>query len=1014
MPLGTPYAVGSGSTNANQATCPIPVSQATNAGDAIAVGASSNGTTTPSSCADTQGNSYTLVKSNTGQFKSAVFVAAGATAALSTSDTITVTYSAASTDSKNAGALGCSGVKSSGYLDANVINSSSGSTTPAAVTGQLSQFNELIVAWEDNASTGGNIAWDSPLTAIVNPGPTGTNQYSSLAAAVVFNEASVTASGTIVSAKWDIILISLRGADSITTLVEPPPRAYRRVQPQARRRPKATGTGLPLVRQPPKPPEPVHRPQRSPAMFWQYREAHGRTNPPTAFPGAVQPVELPRALRRPQKLQRPKRGSSRTPPTGGVTIPPSAFINRSVKPKPVRPSVTRRRTIHQPTVLSAWTTIPIYQPGANTGYTVVTVAQSPGVAIGDSFQVYDFAQSWQLVWHSTGGTSPRIHFGTTTEYPAQPNTQYTAAAWLAVSGGAPWSSGIQLGLQFHDINGTQIGTTISAAAVSSSTPTLSTLTATSPAGTAYRRMVCTAVGAPPTNVIFNFSLAAQGPGAIIPKQNESIVRTNGATLNQQQMLRPLSNPPQDLPSGMLVPVDDTIYTIINLTTGSGFNNLFVSPTFTAPHPGFANNTPANGYILVKTPPGTQPARATKKPLGPARLFIRSRMPRFYAQDIPTGQWIHRDIPNISNPTITFGLNGSGTCSFSISPVHRSLGGPINPLLEMWKTAIYVEENDEIKWGGIITDQQWTGGQWDVSLNEFSSYANGFIYEGQPYKKFDIDALDVVRYIWNYIQSLPSANLGLDIDLAVCNVNLGAQLDITRTSTIDPKTHKKTIKVTKTKIPYKLDWWNNTDLGQEIGQIAQEVPFEWRETHVWTNASKTDVAHTVKFGVPRVGTRRQDLRFIEGENVITSPVVSQAGENYANDIIFLGRGHGAYTIRAKSADADQHLRRPLVYTNQTVHRTARAAIRAHRILKHLNHTDTITQATVKNHPNAPFHTFGVGDDVLITVTSGWRAGLQIWSRIIQIEQNPQTNQLVLTTVRSDSFTYMAQSGMAGTE
>ena len=473
------------------------------------------------------------------------------------------------------------------------------------------------------------------------------------------------------------------------------------------------------------------------------------------------------------------------------------------------------------------------------------------------------------------------------------------------------------------------------------------------------------------------------------------------------------------PQVPLLPVEDGTYQITALPSAFGFTNVTFTPNAPSQWPaGWLICQTGPPVVALPGPGGGGGGGGGPIPTPPVRLataFVKQQMPRVYAQDILTGMWVNRDVPNISNMNIQQGLNGSGNLSFTIQPTHRSLGGPYNPSLQMWQTALYVEEGDAIKFGGIITAQSWQGSQWIVSANEFSSYANGFIFEGPYYKRLDIDATDVVRFIWDYIQKAqPNSNLHLVVDISKSGVLLGHQNTVSTTTSIDPKTHKKTTKTTKTPIPYILAWWDSTDLGQEIANIAQEVPFEWHEVHTWRNAQKLDVDHNLKFGIPRVGGRRDGLRFVEGENVIQPPVVAQDGSIFADDIWSLGAGQGANTIRAHAFDIHGHLRRQFVYTNQTVKTHARALTKARRIQAAKSKTDEITQVVVKRHPNAYFGGFGPGDDLLISVGSGWRKGLQIWSRILQTSQDPTTNQMTITCVRSDSFTYMAQSGSGGSE
>lgn len=214
-------------------------------------------------------------------------------------------------------------------------------------------------------------------------------------------------------------------------------------------------------------------------------------------------------------------------------------------------------------------------------------------------------------------------------------------------------------------------------------------------------------------------------------------------------------------------------------------------------------------------------------------------------------------------------------------------------------------------------------------------------------------------------------------------------------------------------PFQLLWWNSPDVGQEISSIQAEAVIDWHETHAWTSAAKEDVIHRMSFGVPRIGIRQTRLRFAEGENIIQAGTVTSDGSTFADEVIGLGAGSGSSQIRSTVSQLSGRLRRVQTYANQTVTTTARMSSIATRALTAaLAQTDNLTQIVVKNHSNAPFGTFSPGDDIPVILASGWKSGL-IWVRITAMTQDPVKGLMTLTVARSDSFTYMAQSGQAGT-
>jgi hypothetical protein len=523
-------------------------------------------------------------------------------------------------------------------------------------------------------------------------------------------------------------------------------------------------------------------------------------------------------------------------------------------------------------------------------------------------------------------------------------------------------------------------------------------------------------------------------------------------------------------------------------------------------------------------------------------FIKSQMPRMHIQNLITKQWYHRDVQGITSPTITWNLNNPDTFQCTLSPPRADmLDSTGNPFVRSWRDAVYLEENDTINFGGIVTESQFNGPQWTLTATGWAGYPSGTPYTGANYTAYNLDALDAVRFIWGWIQASVETHLGLQLDTAKAGadvgagltslastqlarsaasgqpyiwvwnaaslsngmritvngiaytiktvmtnssgtatgeLNLGTNLNETHNAGEDvlqvqtwttlaraaasgaaaiyvwdaagfatgqviligtvPYTvssvptnsagtptgelilssglneaHAAGEQIVLAPTPFQLLWYNTTDCGQEIQSIQQEIPFDWHEQHVWSNAAKTDVEHYLHFGVPRIGTRRSDLRFAEGENIIQPVQVVDDGSTFADNIIALGAGSGSAELRASaSALSGQRLSRTQVYTDQTVLTQARLQSKAAKFLASVQNIDAPQQVTVKNHANAPFGSFMCGDDIPVTMCTGWRNTV-IWCRVVSIAQDPTTDIATLTLARSDSYSYMAESGEAGT-
>ena len=626
------------------------------------------------------------------------------------------------------------------------------------------------------------------------------------------------------------------------------------------------------------------------------------------------------------------------------------------------------------------------------------------------------------------------------QVPIRQGSQYGLTASVVVPAG--WASGAQVQFIWYDSSHTFItASTITTGALSSSRVTVTMPPTNIPAGAAFVQIKCQANGGVPANTILFYW--------------DICLIFLVSTLLQPQ-----------------------VFTITNVTSAFGFTTATFAPAATA--------ATVRGNIAEQL---FSAASAQFTAASPA--FVKSQMPRMHLQDLLTRQWLHRDVQGISSPLITWTLNQADSFTCNLGPPRPDLlDSSGNILIREWRHGVYLEENDEIKFGGIITGSQGQGPLWSITAMGFAGYPNGMPYEGDVFKSVRIDALDATRFLWGYLQSQLNGNLLLEMGSDMSGYLLGNTSPVPAKSELasgtipgdtkiilrdasgfqagmviaiqaapgqvqnppgpitgaptqpenqsDPSGrphikiksingstlrldadvahfHKAGAIVTQvvSPAPYELDWWNSTDIGQEISSIQAEAIFDFRERHFWDDPkTKNAVRHQLLFGVPRVGARRMDLRFAEGENIVVPTQVTRDGSTYANNIIGLGAGQGRKTLRTSIELDDNRIRRTLVYTDQTIKSAARLQSRILKVAASVKVLDTPTTVVVINHDNARFGTFIPGDDILIRLASGWR-NAQIWARITAMTQDPTTNQMTLTLARSDSFTYVPASGEAGT-
>lgn len=434
--------------------------------------------------------------------------------------------------------------------------------------------------------------------------------------------------------------------------------------------------------------------------------------------------------------------------------------------------------------------------------------------------------------------------------------------------------------------------------------------------------------------------------------------------------------------------------------------------------------------------------------------------RYHALNLLTREWVHRDLP-LSDVSISPALSGPGAMAASLSPEWVSVtaeGG--EPLLQEWRDLIIAEASDEVRFAGILVGSEYTGQVWQLDIAGVSAWPQGqpqtatLEYGGPdtldpdgPVLGEGVDPLQIVRDLWAQAQAKPDADLGVTIGGSASSAYRLAiwsgtpnrydyHPDATTTVTIRPygsasledvKSNEsvqvtiegtgwtKTVKspLTTAAKPktrpgpfwlYRVYDYEVDDIGAKINDLAKSTPFDYIERAAWSDSSKSDVTLRVDLGAPRIGARRSRLRFVEGENVADVVTVRQDGEDYANGVIAVGAGDGKDQLRQGVSRRDGRLRRIKVVTASQISEASQLKAIATAELNRVNKLTNIESFVVREHPHAPYGSYGVGDDVLVQVATGWAAGTSLWVRITALTYRPDSDSVQVTCTRSDSFSY----------
>lgn len=134
--------------------------------------------------------------------------------------------------------------------------------------------------------------------------------------------------------------------------------------------------------------------------------------------------------------------------------------------------------------------------------------------------------------------------------------------------------------------------------------------------------------------------------------------------------------------------------------------------------------------------------------------------RFHLMTLPDRVWVDRDLP-LQDAKVITPLSGPASISGQLPLGYRGIETPDRKrALVEWGSAIVAEQEGRDPVFGIV-DELSTDGDWlNVGAGGFTSYPQGMPWTGPQLSSTKIDPLDVVRAIWERLQSYEGGNLGV--------------------------------------------------------------------------------------------------------------------------------------------------------------------------------------------------------------------------------------------------------------
>ncbi|MER6092459.1 hypothetical protein [Streptomyces bluensis] len=359
--------------------------------------------------------------------------------------------------------------------------------------------------------------------------------------------------------------------------------------------------------------------------------------------------------------------------------------------------------------------------------------------------------------------------------------------------------------------------------------------------------------------------------------------------------------------------------------------------------------------------------------------------RYFAQHALTGDILHPALP-LSEVEFGNELNGPGSFSATLAPKWAQANAD---LLSPPSTLIYAEADGFIRWGGLVWDTTPTGGKFPIEAAGWSSYLNkrhdhhGELNGRGPYVYQD--PCVIIRDIWAYAQEQPDGDLDVIVDATTTNAKAGTPAE-----------------------PWHSYWYETPVLGDMVDDLVSE-PGSPEYTNVSSYQANGTIERRIRLAYPRLGTRRTDISFSTGVNIVDAPPVKRSGDDFANVVIGTGSGEGTGTRFAVDVTRDGNLRMETVLALPNVNGTDVLGRRVSAERRRRQIIGQVEQITVRDHPGAPLGSWQIGDDVYVTVNNEWTS-FKGWCRITADSYRPSDapDQATLTLRRADAFHYGSEA------
>ena len=384
--------------------------------------------------------------------------------------------------------------------------------------------------------------------------------------------------------------------------------------------------------------------------------------------------------------------------------------------------------------------------------------------------------------------------------------------------------------------------------------------------------------------------------------------------------------------------------------------------------------------------------------------------RFIIEEARTGEILARDLV-VQNPKVLKKLSGPCVIEFDIDHRHPSAqkqdgSGPI--LFKPYGHWCHVEKliygERKIIASGLFkpseVDQE-TGllhAQWEG----FSGYPKGLPWL-QNWNPITVDPFEIVDRSWNHLQSYTNGDLGVQVYSPGDNPGEKIMPPSSNTQMLPGFSFdgQQFVQDFFAIFIRRVDF---TDCGDYINKLARDIPFDYFEESNW-NEDRSAIEKWIRLEYPHGGVLQTNLAFRFNENVVRGKSRIESEIEWTSDIGIRGWFPGkVYSSQISNADPKRY-RRFILEEDAKINSTERSQAWAHRQLTRRQFPSYWETITIQlYHPNAPFGTWDIGDQIRVQGPMPWVGDVDQVHKIIAWSLDEATNTCELTLRAEGAFNY----------